>query len=292
MRDAESNLVNKLVDNLGNKTVTLSIRAGIEGRIELDGFSPDRLADLSELEIAALPAWIGRRACVIGDVFDVRGERSARVRVEGDCSTVDDLGAGMTGGELIVAGAAGARVGAGMSGGRVEVMGNVGDDAGIGMSGGVLRVHGSAGHRLGGASAGAARGMTGGEIVVGGSSGAEAAARARRGLVVVMGDVGPDAARAMIAGSLVVFGRVGPNPGSGNKRGSIVALGGLTVPETYAYACTFEPPHLRLTMTYLRRRYGLAIDDRAVHGRYRRYCGDAGAPSKGEILEWVGSGPG
>lgn len=268
--------------------VTLSLRSGIDGRIELDGFSPDRLADLSALEIAALPVWMGRRACVLGDVFDVRGERSARVRVEGDCSTVDDLGAGMTGGELTVAGDAGHRVGAGMSGGRVDVLGNVGDDAGIGMRGGALRVHGDAGHRLGAAAPGAAKGMTGGEVVVSGSVATEAAAHARRGLVVVMGDVGPDAARAMIAGSLVAFGRVGLNPGSGNKRGSIVALGGLAVPATYAYACTFEPPHIRLTMTYLRRRYGLAIDDRAVHGRYRRYCGDAGAPGKGEILEWVG----
>ena len=56
---------------------------------------------------------------------------------------------------------------------------------------------------------------------------------------------------------------------------------------TYWYACTFRPPHVRLTMTYLRRRYGVAIDERVVGGRYRRYCGDAGNPGKGEILEWV-----
>jgi formylmethanofuran dehydrogenase subunit C len=268
--------------------VTLSLRAGVEGRIDLGGISPDRLVVLSESEIAALPVWVGRRACALGEVFDVKGERSACVRVDGDCSAVDGLGAGMTGGELIVTGGAGARVGAGLRGGHIQVVGNAGDDAGVGMSGGVLRVHGDVGHRVGAGAAGAAKGMTGGEIVVSGSAGVEAAARARRGLVVVMGDVGPDSARAMIAGSLVVFGRVGANPGSGNKRGSVVALGGLTVPETYAYACTFEPPHLRLTLTYLRRRYGLAIGDRAVHGRYRRYCGDAGVPGKGEILEWVG----
>jgi hypothetical protein len=64
-----------------------------------------------------------------------------------------------------------------------------------------------------------------------------------------------------------------------------VAAGGIPVPATYRYACVFEPPHVRLTMTYLRRRYGLAISDDVVTGRYRRYCGDAGAPNKGEILE-------
>jgi len=41
-------------------------------------------------------------------------------------------------------------------------------------------------------------------------------------------------------------------------------------------------------MTYLRRRYGLAIDDRVAGGRYRRHCGEAGAHGRGEILEWTG----
>jgi hypothetical protein len=40
-------------------------------------------------------------------------------------------------------------------------------------------------------------------------------------------------------------------------------------------------------LTYLRRRYGLRVDERMVSGRYRRYCGDAGNPGRGEILEWT-----
>lgn len=267
--------------------VTLTLRPGTEGRIELEGVSPDTLASLPERSIADLRVRVAGRSCVLGDVFAVRGGESASVRVEGDCSAVDGLGAGMQGGDLLIDGAAGNRAGAGLRGGRVEIRGRVGDDAGVGMSGGVLRVHGDAGHRLGAAAPGAAKGMSGGEIVVSGSAGADAAARCRRGLVVITGDVGADAARAMIAGSLIVFGRIGPGPGSGNKRGSIVAVGGVAVPVTYAYACTYEPPHLRLTMTYLRRRYGLAISRRVVDGCYRRFCGDAGQPGKGEILEWI-----
>jgi formylmethanofuran dehydrogenase subunit C len=153
------------------------------------------------------------------------------------------------------------------------------------MAGGALRITGDAGHRVGAAAAGASKGMTGGEIVVNGSAGSEAAARARRGLVVVGGDVGGEAARAMIAGTLVVLGRTGANPGRGSKRGSIIAIGGIEIPSTYRYACTYQPPHVRLTMTYLRRQYGLTIDDRVLTGRFRRYCGDAGDPGKGEILE-------
>jgi formylmethanofuran dehydrogenase subunit C len=111
--------------------------------------------------------------------------------------------------------------------------------------------------------------------------------RTRRGLVVVAGDVGTDAARATVAGTLVAFGRVGERPGRGSKRGSIVALGGIEVPETYWLACTYQAPYLRLLLTYLRRTHGLAVDERMLDGSYRRHCGDAGNPGRGEILEWV-----
>ena len=141
-------------------------------------------------------------------------------------------------------------------------------------------IDGDAGRRV-------AAGMTGGEIIVMGSAGADAATRARRGLVVVGGTAGAGAARSMTAGTLVVFGRTGARPGLGSKRGTIVALGGIDVPVTYWLACTFEPPHVRLLLTYLHRRYGLVVNERMVSGRYRRYCGDAGNPGRGEILEWA-----
>ena len=46
--------------------------------------------------------------------------------------------------------------------------------------------------------------------------------------------------------------------------------------------------NVRLTMTYLRRRYGLPIDDLVAGGIYKRHCGDAGDRGRGEILEWAG----
>jgi formylmethanofuran dehydrogenase subunit C len=175
-----------------------------------------------------------------------------------------------------------------LAGGELLVDGSVGDDVARAMRGGTLVVRGNAGDRLAAPAPGAASGMSGGEIVVTGSVGREVAARVRRGLVVVGGDAGDDAARAIIAGTLVVFGRTGANPGRGSKRGSIVAAGHIRVPATYREACTYRPPHVRLTMTYLRRRYGLPADERLAGGLYRRYCGDAGDPGKGEILEWTG----
>ena len=271
--------------------MTLSLRAPLDQRIEMDVVAADRFAGFTAREIAALPVWLGAHATRVGEFFDIRGERSSRVRIEGsadDLARIDGLAAAMAGGELLIDGDAGRRVGAGMTGGRVDVRGNAGDDAGAGMAGGVLWIGGRAGDRLGAATPGASKGMTGGEIVVVGSAGDEVAARMRRGLVVVNGEAGADAGRAMIAGTLVVLGRIGSAPGRGNKRGSIVAIGPAMVPPTYRYACTFRPPHVRLVLAYLRRRYGLAVDDRALNGHYRRYCGEAGPPGKGEILQWIG----
>jgi formylmethanofuran dehydrogenase subunit C len=263
------------------------LRSRLTDGLELEGVAADRFAQLSEREIAVLPVWLGSHTAVIGDFFTVRGERSMHVRIEGLLSRVHGLGAGMAGGELVIDGDAGDRVGAGMTGGSIKVRGDVAHDAGLAMVGGVLRISGSTGDRLGAQTPGASRGMTGGEIVVDGSTGTDAAARARRGLVVVAGDTGEFAARAMIAGTLVVLGRTGPRPGRGSKRGTIIAVGGIDIPVTYWPACTFRPPHVRLTLTYLNRRYGLAIPGPVAGGAYRRYCGDAGDPGRGEILEWI-----
>jgi formylmethanofuran dehydrogenase subunit C len=129
--------------------------------------------------------------------------------------------------------------------------------------------------------------MTGGEIVVDGSVGADAGARMRRGLLFVGGDAGIHAARAMIAGTVIVIGRVGNEPAFASKRGSLVVAGGVEVPVTYRFACDYEPPHVRLALTYLGRRYGLSLGRELVQGRFRRYCGDASTVGKGEILEWI-----
>jgi formylmethanofuran dehydrogenase subunit C len=265
--------------------ITLTLRAQLTAPVSMHAVQPQRLVDLSEREIAAALVTVGRRQIPLGDVFTVEGERSPRVRVVGSTRHVEGLGAGMLGGELTIDGHAGADIGSGMAGGAIHLRGNAGDGAGAGMSGGVIRIDGNATDRLGAAIPGASKGMTGGEIIVLGSVGCDAAAKARRGLIVVGGTTLGDTGRGMIAGSVIVLGACGENPGRGNKRGSIVACGSISIPPTYRYACTFEPTHLRLTMLYLRRRHGLAVDDLLVDGRYRRYCGDAGSPGKGEILE-------
>jgi len=85
---------------------------------------------------------------------------------------------------------------------------------------------------------------------------------------------------------VLVMGRVGGEPALGSKRGTLVAAGEIDVPVTYRHACRYRPPHVRLALTYLMRRFGTSVDARFVTGTYDRYCGDAGTVSRGEILRW------
>lgn len=267
--------------------VTLTLRAPLEESIEADCITPDTFGSLGEAEIGALPVWAGRTRRTLADYFHVKGGRAASIRVVGDVRHVHCMAGGMSGGDLVVDGDIGSRLAAELTGGRVDVLGSAGDDTGMGMSGGSLRIRRNAGDRVGGAAPGASRGMTGGEIVVDGSVGADAGTRMRRGLLFVGGDAGSHAARAMIAGTVIVIGRVGRDPAFASKRGSLVVGGSVDVPITYRFACDYEPPHLRLALTYLVRCYGLSLGRELVQGRYRRYCGDAGTVGKGEILKWI-----
>lgn len=249
-----------------SEVVTLTLRAPLTQVLDFEGILPERTALLTETEIAALPVWLGGQPQTIGNLFAVRGERASHLRIEGDLTRA-------------------VRVGAGMSTGRLVVAGHVGDEAGLAMSGGLLVVEGNAGDRLCAASAGASKGMTGGEAVVHGSAGSEAGMRCRRGLIAIGGDSGAHTARDIIAGTVVVGGRIGAEAGQRSKRGSIVALSGIDVPSTYRYACTYDPPYVRLLLTHLGRIHRFAVPKAALGGRYRRYCGDAGEPGKGEILQ-------
>ncbi|HET7565718.1 MAG TPA: formylmethanofuran dehydrogenase subunit C [Gemmatimonadaceae bacterium] len=268
-------------------TVTLTLRAPLRHTIEAESITPDQCARSSEREIAELPVWEGNRQLALGELFTVRGERSANVHVEGALDRVDAIGLGMTMGELVIEGNVGRYVGTRMAGGVLRVHGNAGYGAGLEMVGGTLEISGNAGDRAGAARLGASRGMLGGELIVRGSAGAEAGASARRGLIVIGGNAGERAAHRMIAGTVVVLGNAAADAGQWSKRGSVVVGGAVTIPMTYRYDCTYRPTYLRLLFTYLGRRYGLAIDPRFVGGQYRRYSGDLAELGKGEILQWA-----
>jgi formylmethanofuran dehydrogenase subunit C len=265
--------------------ITLTLRAPLDRALDADAIAADRFTALSAQEISALPLWDGRNAVSLGDVFSVSGERAQTVVLAGDLTKLHGVGSMMSAGALEIQGSIGNAVGARMQGGAITVQGSAGNDAGSAMSGGSLVIDGDVGDRAGGALQGASKGMTGGHIIVRGSAGREAGARMRRGILCCAA-AGANAGLGMIAGNIIVTGAIGDAPGAGNKRGSIVALSGVRVPQTYAYACTYRPPHLSLMFLFLRGRFAFAVDDAHLHGLYRRYSGDLAEVGKGEILEW------
>ena len=151
------------------------------------------------------------------------------------------------------------------------------------MRGGRLVVRGSAGRRLGGAYAGTRAGMRGGEILVHGDAGEETGAGLRRGLIAVAGRVGPATGLSALAGTIVVLGALGAHPGAGMRRASIVAMTAAKLLPTYALACTYRPPFLRLCLRRLRD-LGLPVSEEQIEGRYTRWSGDGVALRRGEIL--------
>ncbi len=264
--------------------VTLTLRVPVARRLEVECITPNGLATLDESAIARLPIWDGPHVVPLGDVFQVHGGRSDRVRVAGDLAMINAIGAGMTAGEIRIEGDVGRYVGTRMAGGVLHVSGDAGDGAGLEMTGGLLDIAGNAGDRLGAGRLAAARGMAGGEIIVRGNAGAETGATMRRGTVIIAGNAGPRSGLGMIAGNVIVLGSAGEDAGRFNKRGTIAVFGRVSVPPTYRFACTYRPPHIAVTVAHLRSRRGLAIPMDAQTARFRRYSGDMAELGRGEIL--------
>ena len=269
--------------------LTLTLREAPDVPLETEGLSPDGLAGRRRGEIEALTVWHGNRRAQLADFFAVSGNGDEDVRIEGDLRRVKFLGAGMTGGRLTVAGDAGMHTGADMQGGELVVEGDVGDFAGVNMSAGRLVVQGSAGHHLGGGRPGERTGMRGGEILVHGDAGDQAGAGLRRGLIAVAGRVGDAAGLRMLAGTIVALGGLGAPTGADMRRGTIVAMSQVTLLPTFAFACSYRPPFLRLYLRHLRA-LGLPLTGEQIEGRYARWSGDGLELGRGEILIYEADG--
>ncbi len=251
-----------------NDGLTARLKSPLSTPADFAEVLPPGWPQLAARDLAEQPVYLAEERVSLGDLFEIRGTPAGRIRFEGDLSATVQFAAGLTEGE-------------------VTVDGDVGSQAGSGMSGGALVIEGNAGPRAGAAPPGFKRGMSGGELIVRGSAGVEAGASMRRGLLAIGRAAGERTGLGMIAGTVVVFGASGADTGLWSKRGSVVALGRITPPVTYQYACTYQPPHLRLQLGRLKVRYGLPVQRRHLTGQYRRYSGDLAELAKGEILEWA-----
>ena len=262
---------------------TLTIKFQPRVPVEADVITPDNFRGKSEAAIAALPIMHGNERVPLGDFFQVNGDGSAEIILNGDLSRVKNIGAGMGLGSITVNGDAGMHLGSGMHGGEINALGNEGDWAGAEMTGGKIHVRGNAGHGLGGAYRGSRYGMNRGLIIVEGGAGNEVGAAMRRGLIVVKRDVGDFAGAFMVAGSIIVFGKLGIRAGAGSLRGTIVTFQPAELLPTYRYDCSYTPDFLNLVFRDVRSN-GVAVPSDCAGGFFRRYSGDFNRLGKGEIL--------
>lgn len=251
--------------------------------LEAEAINPNRLVGLSLSEVAKQRVLYGNAEADLGEFFKVSGDPNGEIRVAGALSRVKMIGAGMSGGRIVIEGDVGPHLGMAMSGGEIVVNGNTGDWLGPEMSGGRILVKGDAGHTVGAAYRGSRIGMRGGQIVVHGKAGNETGNAMRNGLIAIGGDCGDFAGVNMLAGTIVVLGELGWRAGAGMKRGSIVAMQDAPVLPTFTYACVFEPAYLRLYLRHLRER-GLPVEAAHIDGRYKRWSGDSVEINRGEIL--------
>ncbi len=263
--------------------IIITIKSQPQAPLEAAAITPDHFQSKSAAEIAKLPVTHGNERGRIGDFFEVDGDGSSEIVINGDLSLVKNIGAGMTLGSIQVNGDAGMHLGAAMRGGEINVSGSVGDWAGAEMAGGKIHITGNAGHGLGGAYRGSRHGMNLGSIIVEGNAGNEVGAAMRRGLIVVKGEAGDFAGAFMVAGTIVVFGKLGIRAGAGLLRGSIITFQEPELLPTYRYDCSYNPDYLNLLFQTMRNS-GISIPAEPAGGCFRRYSGDFNRLGKGEIL--------
>jgi formylmethanofuran dehydrogenase subunit C len=264
-------------------TLVLTLRARPEQRLDLSPLLPHLLAGKSENEIAAIALQTTRVRVTVGDAFRLRMGDAQHLRIEGACDRLDQIGAGMTGGEIEVVGDAGIRAGRLMTGGRLTIRGNAGHWAASGMKGGTVEITGSAGDRLGGPLAGEVSGMRGGLVVVRGSAGARAADRLRRGTILIEGSAGDHPGSRMIAGTLIVGGKAGALPGYLMKRGTIIlGEGADAMSPTFADCGLHRLVAMRLLADYLKPHSARAAS--LLRGTLHRFAGDMAVLGHGELF--------
>jgi formylmethanofuran dehydrogenase subunit C len=267
-------------------SLTLRLKGELDGVCDGSPIQPSTMSRMTRAEIKAIPLNYDRRLVRLDELFEVSGEPSESLILEGDCSKLIRLGAKMDRGSMLVRGSAGDELAARMKGGRIEVLGDVGNYLAMSMRNGAVIVHGSAGDFVAGPATGERRGMQGGDCLVLGNIGSRGAERMRRGILFVGGNTGDCGAAQMIAGTVIVLGELGAEWAGGMKRGSIVL--GRPARQEFAAELTpareFELSFLPLVWRHLQ---ALVSNDHVHFPTSRwamRQLGDRANHGLGEIL--------
>jgi formylmethanofuran dehydrogenase subunit C len=261
--------------------LTLELVTEPNQRLDLSPLTTAGLAGRKPKDIQAIAVGTTREAVTVGDVFKLKGTDAAKLRFIGTDERCDRIGQGLTEGEIIVDGNAGAYLGATMRAGKIAVSGSTGPFAGASMQGGIIDIVGDAGERAGGVGVGETYGLRGGRLSIGGKAGAMLGERMRRGLIIGRGGAGDYAGARMIAGTILLKGRIGRWAGYGLRRGTLILdKEPKDLLPTFGDCGTLDFNWLRLLDRQLK-----ATDGRFKVGyRARRLIGDMAVLGKGEML--------
>lgn len=253
--------------------------------LETEVLSPDVLSGLTLDQIAAQRIYHGKRELRLDDFFEIQGQPSDQIYIQGNLSKVRWIGRAMTRGSITIDGDCGMHLGAYMRGGEINVSGNASDWVGAEMRGGLIHVRGDAGGQIGAAYRGNNRGMSGGMIRIDGNAGLEIGMHMRRGLIVLGGMARDFAGLQMKGGTIVLLSGAEIRTGAWMNRGTIISLAPLQVMPTFRYSTDYNPTFVNIYAAHLKQ-YGIELPFQASQGCYARYCGDKTVGGKGELLVW------
>ena len=269
-------------------SLRLTLRAPHDGRLDLSGVVPDRVLLLTPAEMAAMPLTNDARLCALSDYFDIEDGARDKLILSGDLQRVDNVGAAMREGMLVIEGSVGNRLAADMRGGHIVVHGHAGNYVSSGQRGGYVNIDGDVQDYCAAAAPGARAGMRGGTLRIGGLAGRFLGQRMRRGTVVVDGQVAEGCASSLIAGTIVCRAVPSAPLGIGMRRGTLVCLVttapplhvGFTVPEPIRLS------YLHLLFDALRPQLPDVVVETIAHKLVWRSIGDRACGGTGEII-WL-----
>ncbi|MDZ4850302.1 MAG: formylmethanofuran dehydrogenase subunit C [Pirellulaceae bacterium] len=269
-----------------DESLTLRIKSELSAICDGSKLLPQLFAAMQRHDIESLKLTYDSRPVRLGDLFEVIGDPSPNLVLEGDCSRIVQIGERMDRGTILVRGPAGTGLASNMQGGSVEVLGNCGDHLACNMRDGFVFVHGSAGDHVAGPAPGRQTGMRGGDCIVLGDVGDRAAERLRRGTLFVGGNAGDYGAAQIIAGTVIVLGEIGSHWAQGMKRGSII----LSRPTNGAFSAElttareYELSFLPLIWRHLERLLGDNTIKLPSSRWATRQLGDRANQGLGEVL--------
>ena len=266
----------------------LRLRHDITVGLDLRGVLPSRMLPMSLEEAAKVTIWEGNQRVELGELFTIETEtrREDTLRIIGDLSKVDNIGAGLDGGTLFVQGSVGHHAGQEMHGGALFIHGHVGNNLAEGMKSGFVKVLGNVGDRVGAPLPGEKRGMAGGNVFVLGSAGNEVGHRMRRGSIAITNDCGDYAGYEMLAGTIFVGGKAGTSVGLMMRRGTIILHGNHQGDLTsgFVHACRFKPAMMPLLAKDFARQEVPEVARLIALQDYDLFHGDLAQMGRGEIL--------